>query len=208
MKLHKILNDNVNISDSLSNNNIRGFVRLTDKKTGKIIFAKHNTILNPGKNSVFNWVLEYMCKDIGLTTNEDKKYYKFNSLVFGTGRDITTLTGFETLSNITPVIIDSKFYYTYSLNNSNVEVNSSERYIKFSTDVSQETAATYNLSELVITMKEILADGSLKRDSNSVIDYEYYNSLSDDDPLFSRISFDPIPVGADSKFLLDYYIYF
>jgi len=234
--MHKILKDNYAVKDGVEKQNLRGFVRMTDLNTGKIIFAKHNTIVSSGRNSVYAWSVKNMLPSSIITSKlTSLSFNKFYKIIFGEGKSITTVGAFNDVSSLKR-IYDANygllsngdyFPYEYTIDESNTIIDPEARYIKISLEVSKKdnVQSTYNLSELSISLKEYNSDGTRRTGSDGALtDNAYYESVYDTtqysdgdqqsetnneaDLIFSRISFDPIPVGADSKFLMDYYIYF
>jgi hypothetical protein len=169
-----------------------GIVKMTDLNTGKVLFEKHNMITYEGRRAIFRQFIKNTSKlndNITDTTISKTNIFYLSSLVFGSGSSQTTPD--MKVSNIEEI---DKTNYQYKISSvTNITINDSATescYIKFSQLVAGTTTSAV-LRELAIFGKY----GTAVLDNNS-------------DFLFSRISFDPIPIDSSSKFSLDYYIYF
>lgn len=182
----------------------KGFVIITDPKTGEVLVKKHNMIVKEGKDFIFATVIQ----NLFLTTpslesndyyTKDNLSFKISQMRFGNSTADTHFTRTYSADNESTHLrgndtdIEAEPIYHHDITSDNIEVGTSNDhpYIKISKDLSfSNTTNIDNISELELIMVDTLTEG---KKSNR---------------LFSRIKFDVIPISAGSEFSIEYYIYF
>lgn len=173
---------------------IRGEVKITDLNKNKIVFQKHNMIVQNGRDYVRNLFLKQSPNLFAVTetlpTLEKVKFggYSRNS---ASDENITTTqqTSVDDISLAHPLA-----NYTYMLKGKASEA--SEK--KNTADVSFDESG----NRIKISIKQTGAIGN-----EAVLINELGIFLSNN-KMFSRISFDGVYLDSTSSFQIDYYIYF
>jgi hypothetical protein len=185
------INDYVNISDS----GIKGFVVLK-KSDGTVIFKKNNMIVENGRR----FLRELFINSLPITQTSTsataggetytKEFNLFSLKYVGFGNAGTaTIFSQKLLASTTPVFVkltEADFLF---------EGDSGDNRIVIKAKLDNTNAPSGFLAEelgLFLTKEEIvpIAAGSVNQ------------------ALFSRVTFDPIPVASGDTYLLEYYIYF
>ena len=189
----KKLKDFVKIEDS----GLRGEVSFY--KNGEFLFKKTNMIVENGRK----YLKEIFLEKAGLSgegkllsATEDTIHWSnliFDKIILGTGANATTKD--MVYNNIKGTLIPA---YSVSLNNFNntagssntIERNLGENSIIFKINILGNSEYPILAKELVILLQE---EGSTNENTQI---------------LFSRLSFDGVPLGAGSDLELEYHIYF
>lgn len=171
---------------------VQGYVKL--KKDNDVIYDDFNMITTKGREFILTNVYKNLLKgnftksENGTFDNDD---YKISAIAFGSGTG-DVLTGDNPQLNI---IND----YVIELNNKailNREVDSTNNCIKLSIQIVASDSMNTSVSELGLY---------LTKDSSIDIKKDI---IEKNGILFSRISFDPVPMVPSTNLSLDYYIYF
>lgn len=220
------LGDSLNMKDSMGG--LHGFVIIKDQN-GKILVQAHNMIVNTGhqmvKDKFFNYLSESKNNGISTYTIESKfgnvgtyRNYNIKKIFFSTDTEQTSFTdeltkkreGYKKKEDGTDTetpnkIIDKGSFSTngtsfieYTINTNDVvfsKDDSNEYYIKITKEISIDNDV---LSCFADNVKLI----------NSLGIVAGPDSGSGDEILFSRITFDAIPLQVGNTFTISYYIYF
>lgn len=175
-----------NIDDELL---IRGEVKMINNSTKSIIFEKHNMIVDNGRNVIRDLFLKNIINfgtgDIISLVDFDKKG-KISYLVFGSG-NVATTRDMDTLN--------AKKYSVRLIGPDSL--NDTED-ITSNCSVSREFNSTDNKLTYTIDLQSIPTSGVIQE----------LGLYFKDGTLFSRLAFDPIPVGPDTNITLEYSICF
>ena len=192
------INDSFNIMDCV---NPKGFVIITNKNTGEILLKKHNMILTEGRKVILSKLLNGFNNYTSKENLTDYSDYQFKCVCFSSNAQETkkdmkisneNLGFVSKMENNKEQNLNRK-YFSYALNSGNftLENDNENFYFKINTNVSlpigAESGVIDHISSLGIIMEKVSSGAEL---------------------LFSRISFDPIQISADTTFELTYYIYF
>lgn len=168
----------------LSDSNIRGIVTL--KKDGKTIFTKENTIVGDGRRYIQDRFLKGFLPDekgnklTGKTLELSE--YSMKGIYLGTGIEMSSekfsLSDFKKVGDVS---------YFKKIEDITVLFVDNERKITFVCSFEGDETKPATATELAIFLE---------------------NQEKTDEKIFSRIGFDPVPVGAESSFELEYSIYF
>lgn len=204
--------DEIDVNDSLG---LKGFLIITDNKTGKIILKKHNMILKGAKQILLAKFLDTVANgtfDEAVVKASEKsemiehvnlyKDYNLQKFIFfndGSNSDVSytdTYSDFETyITSNTSILIS-----LMEGGNSNDDINL--------TKVSNFTFDTDGDHYVLKISTNITLTGldSESRSFNSLVSVA--ENGNEGKILFSRIKFDPIILSTDSTLNLTYYIYF
>lgn len=226
----KFFEEEIKNSPFQDNLNLNGLVILEDKKSGSVLFKKHNMILKEAKRLLFSKLLQFENTSVSegkivvnklntflnLTSTEsildtDKRLFTDKSLkgiILGYSEsDVGYNDTFDKIKSFGKEQNDDEpFRYIYKeLNVSNSEVSMSESHpdyfvFKISLDISYTDFNIGTNDEIIINTLGVVCGLTSGTERE-----EIYPTI---DKLFSRIVFDPIIITQDSDLKLTYYIYF
>lgn len=183
-----MIDDVVSFTDSIGP---KGFIILKNLKTGEILVKKHNMIVKNGRKYLFDIFMEKQPanSDGGINyegaITDSLKDYKLNKLKFGYGINETVYESTELgspLESGSGSIIISEQTGTPISDSSYFKI---EYTFKFKFNSSEAAATTISELGLFLTLNNTTPD-----------------------IMFSRVTFDPVPINANTEFELKYYVYF
>lgn len=172
-----------------------GEIEFVDNKTGKVLLKKNNLIVNSGRDWVRTLILSTMENVLDTSSkSEVESSYKskypdnmtFTTLKFGSS-DAATTAAMTDLSGD----IHSAYTVTFdsSDNKKNISWSSTGNYLTMTTTIDGKMMESAD----IIILRELGL-------------YIGYNS-NNEEMLFSRVSFDPIPIDQDTDITLTYKVY-
>lgn len=184
-----MIDDIVSFTDSIGP---KGFIILKNLKTGEILVKKHNMIVKNGRKYLFDIFMDKQStSNDGInyeiaTGDGNLKNYKLNKLQFGHGINETI---YESTGLENPLKSESEGIIVSGQTGKPVSESSYfkiEYTFKFEFNSSEAAATTISELGLFLTSDETTAE----------------------DKMFSRVTFDPVPINANTEFELKYYVYF
>lgn len=186
------LNDSYMPQDGLGP---RGFVILSNPKTGQIYVKKHNLVLNEGRKILMAKLLNGF-DDEDESSEKTNNYSSYNFVSIGLS-DNAEEPSYGDVYNSS----DIKKELSFRNNNGELSVNKTFKYRD-----DDPNKSPYILFSITAPIDLELWDTSNFHTINSL---GIIMSDGTNKKLFSRITFDPIPITNElTEFKLDYYIYF
>lgn len=171
----------MNIEDRIEitdSGSIRGYV-VFKKADGTVLFAKNNMIVAKGRKYIRELFIRNAFKNEVITSYSDEYAgYKLSLLAFGSNGTATSLS--------TDGLGSKKTAHDVELTSRLIEIG--DRHIVFKGSIIIRVGEEFTLREIGLYLTK---------------DSEDNNNI-----LFSRVVFDPIPLAADDTYSVDYYIYF